>query len=155
MAPNLLFYRLLLVALVLICLLTHVWWLDNTRATPHRLLTSAQLRRTRSKEPKPFTGYIHYARPVSREAIPASRRPARHRPSSPSREDADARSTPALTSVPLRIVPTTAGLDAATFARMAIPVASPGASCSVSSPWRKLCCISLRRCWRPGVCRSF
>jgi len=29
MAPNLLLYQLLLVALVLICLMVHVWWLDH------------------------------------------------------------------------------------------------------------------------------
>jgi hypothetical protein len=59
MAPNLLFYQRLLVALVLICLLTHVWGSDNARAIPQRPLTSAKPRRTRSKEPKPFTGFIH------------------------------------------------------------------------------------------------
>jgi hypothetical protein len=33
MAPHLLFYQLLLVALVLICLITDVWWPDDSRAT--------------------------------------------------------------------------------------------------------------------------
>jgi hypothetical protein len=32
MAPNLVFYQLLLVALVLICLMIHVWWPDPPRA---------------------------------------------------------------------------------------------------------------------------
>jgi len=59
MAPNLLFSQLLLVALVLICLLTHVWWPDNGRGTPQRPLKSAKPRRTRSKEPKSFPGFIH------------------------------------------------------------------------------------------------
>src|SRR5215467_5495705 len=59
MAPHLLFYQLLLVALVLICLLMHVWWPDHPRPTPQTLLTSGKPRRQRSKEPKPFTGLIH------------------------------------------------------------------------------------------------
>ena len=37
MAPNLWLYQLLLVALVLICLLIHVGWLDNSSAIPQRL----------------------------------------------------------------------------------------------------------------------
>jgi len=59
MAPHLLLYQLLLVALVLICLLMHVWWPDHPRPTPQTLLTSGKPRRQRSKEPKPFTGLIH------------------------------------------------------------------------------------------------
>jgi transposase-like protein len=59
MAPNLLFYQLLLVALVLICLITHVWWPDDSRATPQRPLKPDKPRRKRSQEPKPFTGFIH------------------------------------------------------------------------------------------------
>ena len=59
MAPNLLFYQLLLVALVLICLVIHVWWPDHPRATSHRHLKPDKPRRTRSKAPKPFTGFIH------------------------------------------------------------------------------------------------
>jgi hypothetical protein len=56
MTPNLLFYQLLLVALVLICIVIHVWWPDPSRATPPRPLTLDPPRRKRSKEPKPFTG---------------------------------------------------------------------------------------------------
>jgi len=59
MVPNVLFYQLLLVALVLICLLIHVGWPDPSRATPPRPIKPDQLRPKRSKEPKPFTGYIH------------------------------------------------------------------------------------------------
>jgi hypothetical protein len=59
MAPNLLFYQLLLVALVLICLIMHVWWPDHPRPTPRTLLKRDTPRRERSKEPKPFTGLIH------------------------------------------------------------------------------------------------
>ena len=58
MAPNLLFYQLLLVALVLICLMIHVWWPDPPSARP-RTFKPDKPRRKRSKEPKPFTGYIH------------------------------------------------------------------------------------------------
>jgi hypothetical protein len=59
MAPNLLLYQLLLVTLVLICLLTHVWWPDDSRATPQRPLKPDKPRCTRSTEPKPFPGFLH------------------------------------------------------------------------------------------------
>jgi IS1 family transposase len=59
MVPNVLFYQLLLVALVLSCLIIHVWWPDTSRATPATPLKPNKPRRKRSKEPKPFTGYIH------------------------------------------------------------------------------------------------
>jgi hypothetical protein len=59
MTPNLLFYQLLLVALVLICIVIHVWWPDSSRATPPRPLMLDQPRRKRPKGPKLFTGYIH------------------------------------------------------------------------------------------------
>ena len=59
MTSNPLFYQLLLIALVLICLLLHVGWSDN----PPRVLTtpleSQPRRRRHSKEPKPFAGLIH------------------------------------------------------------------------------------------------
>jgi hypothetical protein len=59
MTPNLLFYQLLLVALVLICFMIHVWWPDPSRATPPRPLKPDKPRRKRSTGPKPFTGYLH------------------------------------------------------------------------------------------------
>jgi hypothetical protein len=59
MTPNPLFYQILLTALVLICLMTYVWWLDSAKATPTRPYKPEQPRRKRSKELKPFTGYIH------------------------------------------------------------------------------------------------
>jgi transposase-like protein len=59
MTPNPLFYQLLLAALVLVCLIIHVWWPDPRRPVSHRPLEPAKPRRKRSKEPKPFTGYIH------------------------------------------------------------------------------------------------
>src|SRR5438132_12938130 len=59
MIPNPLFYQILLIALVLICLMIHVWWLDSSKATPRRPYKPDQPRRKRSKELKPFTGYIH------------------------------------------------------------------------------------------------
>jgi hypothetical protein len=37
MAPNLLLYQLLLVALVLICFIIHVWWPDDPRVTSQML----------------------------------------------------------------------------------------------------------------------
>jgi IS1 family transposase len=59
MVPNLLFYQLLLVALVLIWLLVHVWWPDRPNVTPQTPRKPGKPQRKRSKEPKPFTGYIH------------------------------------------------------------------------------------------------
>ena len=59
MAPTLLFYQLLLVALVFICLVIRLWWPDHPRATSYRPFKPDKSRRTRSKVPKPFTGFIH------------------------------------------------------------------------------------------------
>ena len=36
MTPNPLFSQILLIALVLICLMIYVWWLDSSKATPTR-----------------------------------------------------------------------------------------------------------------------
>jgi hypothetical protein len=59
MAPNLLLYPLLLVALVLMCLMVHVWWPGHPTPTPRTSLKPSTPRHTRSTEPKPFTGYLH------------------------------------------------------------------------------------------------
>ena len=59
MAPNLLLYQLLLVALVLICLMVHVWWPGQPTPTPRTSLKPSKPRRKRSKEPQPCTGYLH------------------------------------------------------------------------------------------------
>ena len=59
MVPNLLFYQLLLVALVLICILVHVGWPDRPNVTPQTPRKPGKPRCKRSKELKPFTGYIH------------------------------------------------------------------------------------------------
>ena len=58
MAPNLVFYQLL-VALVLMCLMVHVWWPGHPTPTPQTSLKPSTPRRARSKEPKPCTGYLH------------------------------------------------------------------------------------------------
>ena len=59
MAPNLLLYQRVLVALVFICLVIHVWWPDHPRATSHMLLKPVKPRRTRSTAPQLFPGFIH------------------------------------------------------------------------------------------------
>jgi len=59
MTPNPLFYQLLLTALVLVCLIIHVWWPDHPRPTPQTPLKLNTPRRKRSKEPQSFAGYIH------------------------------------------------------------------------------------------------
>ena len=58
MAPDALFYPLLLAALVSVCLIIHAWWPDPLRATPLPPVQPDKPRRNRSKEPKPFAGYI-------------------------------------------------------------------------------------------------
>ena len=59
MAPDPLFCQLLLVALVFICLILHIGWPDPRRPAPQTTAHPDQPRRKRSKEPKPFAGYIH------------------------------------------------------------------------------------------------
>ena len=59
MAPNLLLYQLLLVALVLICFIIHVWWPDDLHVTLQMPRKPDTPCRKRSKEPKPFTGFLH------------------------------------------------------------------------------------------------
>jgi hypothetical protein len=59
MAPNLLFYQLLVIALVLICLLLHVWWPHPPKAIPQMPHKPDKPRRQRSTDPKPFPGLIH------------------------------------------------------------------------------------------------
>jgi IS1 family transposase len=59
MASNSLFYQLLLVALVLICLLIHVALPDDAPRAPQTPPASNKRRRKRSTEPKPFPGFIH------------------------------------------------------------------------------------------------
>ena len=54
-----LFYQLLLVALVLICLLMHVVWPDDPPRAPTPSPQPHQRRRRRVKEPKPFPGFVH------------------------------------------------------------------------------------------------
>jgi hypothetical protein len=56
MAPDPLFYQLLLVALVFICLILHIGWPDPRRPAPQTTANPDQPRRKRSKEPKPFAG---------------------------------------------------------------------------------------------------
>src|SRR2546423_15323768 len=59
MTPPLLFSQLLLLALVLVCLMVHVWWSDAPRAIPQTSRKPAPPRRKRSPAPKPFPGFIH------------------------------------------------------------------------------------------------
>jgi IS1 family transposase/transposase-like protein len=59
MASNPLFYQLILIALMLICLLVHVALADNPPREPKTPLDPKLHPRRHSKEPKPFTGLIH------------------------------------------------------------------------------------------------
>src|SRR5262244_3574911 len=80
MASNALFYQLLFAALVLVCLVIHIWWPDPLSAAPPPPVESLKPRRKRSKEPTPFTGYIH--KPLC-EACEHSLDARPHAPSSP------------------------------------------------------------------------
>ena len=51
------FYPLLLAALVLVCVIVHAWRPDPLRATQPPV-KPIKPRRQRSKEPKPFAGYL-------------------------------------------------------------------------------------------------
>src|ERR671923_1195731 len=73
MVPHVLFYQLLLVALVLICFMIHVWWPDPSRATPPQPLKPDKPQRKRAQEPKPFTGYPHKPLCEACETAPAIR----------------------------------------------------------------------------------
>lgn len=59
MTPNVLFYQLLVVALMLICLLIHVWDLSSRSPASQRPFKPAKPQRKRAKAPKPFTEYSH------------------------------------------------------------------------------------------------
>src|SRR5215470_15678463 len=59
MVPHLLFYQLLLVALVLVCLMMHVWWPNAPRAIPQTPRQLATPRRTCSQAPKHLPVFIH------------------------------------------------------------------------------------------------
>jgi hypothetical protein len=80
MAPNMLFYQLLLVALVMICFMLHVWWPDPSRATPPQPLKPDKPQRKRAKAPQPFMGYLH--KPLC-EACEAGTDPRPPAPGSP------------------------------------------------------------------------
>jgi len=59
MAPNLVFYHLLSVALVFICLMLDVWWPNAPRVAVQRPSKPDKPCRKHSTEPNPFTGYLH------------------------------------------------------------------------------------------------
>jgi hypothetical protein len=59
MASTPLFYQLLLIALVLMCLLVHVGLPNDPPLVPKTPLEPQSCRRRRTKEPKPFAGLIH------------------------------------------------------------------------------------------------
>jgi transposase-like protein/IS1 family transposase len=59
LVPNLLFYTLLLIALVLIYLFIVLWCTNDPKTASATLTKPHKPRRKRSKEPKPFAGLIH------------------------------------------------------------------------------------------------
>jgi hypothetical protein len=59
MASNLLFYQLLLVTLVCLCVVLHALWPGARPGVRPPLLQPSPPRPTRSREPKPFAGLLH------------------------------------------------------------------------------------------------
>src|SRR5262245_18321365 len=59
MTPNVLFEQLLVVALVLICLLMHVWGPSSRSSASQRPFKPAKPRHKRAKAHKPLTRYYH------------------------------------------------------------------------------------------------
>jgi hypothetical protein len=134
MASNLLFYPLLLVALVLICLLIHVRRPDDPRVTPQTPRKLDPPRRKRSKAPKPLTGLIHkpLCEACEQRADACFRTPGAPPPviafARGRRRTVDRRSH----FCPDPDCPYPAGSEAATSAPMVIPVISPIGSFSLS-----------------------
>jgi len=133
MAPDPLFYQLLLVALVLICLLLHIGWPDPRRPAPQTTAKPDQPRCQRSKAPTPFAGYMH--KPIC-EACEQALDTRPHAPGSPPpmiifTRDAGAPSIPLGIFVPLPIARMTAGSGAAIAALTGISAVSRGVSSSV------------------------
>lgn len=134
MASNPLLYQLLLISLVLICLLVHVALPEDPLRVPKTPLEPKTRQRRRSEEPRPFAGLIHQplCEACEQGADTRPRHQDYHRLSSPSRADAGAASIRKLTSVPIPIVRTTAGLDGQPASQWPPLVVSPGASSNVS-----------------------
>src|SRR5262245_53555796 len=59
MLPGLVFYKLILLTLLCLCVMLHVLWPAARTAVRPSLPTATPPRRKRSKAPKPFAGLIH------------------------------------------------------------------------------------------------
>jgi hypothetical protein len=143
MASTPLFYQLLLITLVLICLLVHVGLQDGPPQVSKTPLEPKTRRRWRTKEPKPFAGLIQQplCEACEQGIDTRPRGPGRHRPSSPLHEDASVPSIHKVIFVPIRTVRIMAGWDLVICGPMATPVASPGDSSNVS----RATAISMKR----------
>jgi hypothetical protein len=134
MASNLLWYQLLLTALVLIWLRMHVWWPDHPHPTPRRSSSRRSPGANALQNPNPSldASINHGATRVSRASMLILRHLGRHLPCASFPGDADAPSTPRSIAVRITIAPMTAGSGAATSAPMAPTVASS------RSVWRRM-----------------
>jgi hypothetical protein len=126
-----LFYKLLLVTLVWLCIRVHVLWPSQhatTRLTPAKPPTPP---RRRPKEPKPFAGLIRkpHCDAGNRTQLLVPKRPRFPHPRSSPHAGGPDRVIPPTSSAPMPPVPTTAGSDWAISAPMGIPAVVPGASC--------------------------
>ena len=123
------FYPLLLAALVLVCLIIHVWWPDPQKGTPSPMKpVKPNVSDPKNPNPSPDIFKSPCARPVSTAPIhlPRPLAPHRQRSSSP-RADGVPWIRRDL-SVPIPIAPIPAGSGSLTSAPTAIPVVNPGTS---------------------------
>jgi hypothetical protein len=123
------FYPLLLAALVLVCLIIHVWWPDPQKGTPSPM-KPVKPKVSDPKNPKPSPDIFKSpgARPVSTAPIHLPRPLAPHRQRSSSPRADGVPWIPRDMSVPIPIAPIPAGSGALTSAPPAIPVVNPGTS---------------------------
>jgi hypothetical protein len=115
MITDLLFYKLLLLALVWLCLMLHMLWPTDAppfaRRLPHLLPRGVTT--PKNPNPLPASSINHGVRLVSRRPIPLPSCPAPHRLCSPLRAAASAPLTPRRSSVKTRTARISAGPDVA------------------------------------------
>ena len=154
MISDLLFYKLLLVGLLWLCILLHVVWPSERAASCPITPTPTLPRRQRSKGPRnPLLASSTSRCVTSAEAPPLAvhRLPPPHRHCSCSPEDAAALSTRNSSSVPIRSALIMAGRAGATSALTVTPGANRGGSSSVC----RATAISSRRTGRSSMVSGY
>jgi hypothetical protein len=155
MLSDLLFYGLLLLGLLWLCVMLYHAWPSDCPAGYQRTPQPAKPPRKRSHAPNRFL-----ASPVSLAVRPVSRRPRNQRPrclpyrrrrSLPS-GDGRARWTPRGNSARNQTATIGAGWAGAISVSTGIPAVAPGASCT-APPVTVTCCRHTARCFMAGASR--